>query len=305
MSTKKANLILTTCSMAWGTSYIFMKLGIEGLSPLMLMALRTGIAFLILVLIFFKRLLKVNKRLLLYSAITGFLLFTNLTPILYGLNTITASQSGFILSTTVVLVPVIHAVISRRLPEHHVRLGIIIVLIGMVLINGGDIFAVKPGTLLCMLSAFSYSINIVLNSYFTRQVDPLALGVYQQGFTCLYSIIGLLVFRDPCPDSDCRADARLDGSPFLDLLSCPQLTDSLYKLLCSNIQHRRIPDSCSPWNRSLQRFFSFIFLHEKLTEMGYLGAIFILAGVFTAIDAKNTVMELITGKSVAEVTSKR
>ena len=61
MSTKKANLILTTCSMAWGTSYIFMKLGIEGLSPLMLMALRTGIAFLILVLIFFKRLLKVNR----------------------------------------------------------------------------------------------------------------------------------------------------------------------------------------------------------------------------------------------------
>lgn len=67
MSTKKANLILTTCSMAWGTSYIFMKLGIEGLSPLMLMALRTGIAFLILVLIFFKRLLKVNKRL--YSTV--------------------------------------------------------------------------------------------------------------------------------------------------------------------------------------------------------------------------------------------
>lgn len=197
MSTKKANLILTTCSMAWGTSYIFMKLGIEGLSPLMLMALRTGIAFLILVLIFFKRLLNVNKRLLLYSAITGFLLFTNLTPILYGLNTITASQSGFILSTTVVLVPIIHAIISRRLPEHHVRLGIIIVLIGMILINGGDIFAVKPGMLLCMLSAFSYSINIVLNSYFTRQVDPLALGIYQQGFTCLYSIIGLLLFGSP------------------------------------------------------------------------------------------------------------
>ena len=211
MSTKKANLILTTCSMAWGTSYIFMKLGIEGLSPLMLMALRTGIAFLILVLIFFKRLLKVNKRLLLYSAITGFLLFTNLTPILYGLNTITASQSGFILSTTVVLVPVIHAVISRRLPEHHVRLGIIIVLIGMVLINGGDIFAVKPGTLLCMLSAFSYSINIVLNSYFTRQVDPLALGVYQQGFTWHETLVlgsGLAVNCIPVAEHRVGLDLR-------------------------------------------------------------------------------------------------
>ena len=58
---------------------------------------------------------------------------------------------------------------------------------------------------------------------------------------------------------------------------------------------------CREW----AAIFSFIFLHEKLTEMGYLGAIFILAGVFTAIDAKSTVMELITGKSVAEVTSKR
>ena len=178
MSTKKANLILTTCSMAWGTSYIFMKLGIEGLSPLMLMALRTGIAFLILVLIFFKRLLNVNKRLLLYSAITGFLLFTNLTPILYGLNTITASQSGFILSTTVVLVPVIHAVISRRLPEHHVRLGIIIVLIGMVLINGGDIFCCQARN--AALYAFGFQL---FNQYCIKQL------FYQTGrSTCTRSL---------------------------------------------------------------------------------------------------------------------
>ena len=278
MSTKKANLILTTCSMAWGTSYIFMKLGIKGLSPLMLMALRTGIAFLILVLIFFKRLLKVNKRLLLYSAITGFLLFTNLTPILYGLNTITASQSGFILSTTVVLVPVIHSVISRRLPEHHV----------------------KPGTLLCMLSAFSYSINIVLNSYFTRQVDPLALGVYQQGFTCLYSIIGLLVFGSPIFPS-----TALDWISVLGLA----LLSSAYGFVVQTVVQQYTTPENTGFLFSLEpifaAIFSFIFLHEKLTEMGYLGAIFILAGVFTAIDAKSTVMELITGKSVAEVTSKR
>ena len=240
MSTKKANLILTTCSMAWGTSYIFMKLGIEGLSPLMLMALRTGIAFLILVLIFFKRLLKVNKRLLLYSAITGFLLFTNLTPILYGLNTITASQSGFILSTTVVLVPVIHAVISRR------------------------------------------------------------LGVYQQGFTCLYSIIGLLVFGSPIFPS-----TALDWISVLGLA----LLSSAYGFVVQTVVQQYTTPENTGFLFSLEpifaAIFSFIFLHEKLTERGYLGAIFILAGVFTAIDAKSTVMELITGKSVAEVTSKR
>ena len=153
-------------------------------------------------------------------------------------------------------------------------------MIGMILINGGDIFAVKPGTLLCMLSAFSYSINIVLNSYFTRQVDPLALGVYQQGFTCLYSIIGGLA-----------------------------LLSSAYGLVVQTVVQQYTTPENTGFLFSLEpifaAIFSFIFLHEKLTEMGYLGAIFILAGVFTAIDAKSTVMELITGKSVAEVTSKR
>ena len=189
---------------------------------------------------------------------------------------------------------------SRKLPEHHVRLGIIIVLIGMVLINGGDIFAVKPGTLLCMLSAFSYSINIVLNSYFTRQVDPLALGVYQQGFTCLYSVIGLLVFESPIFPS-----TALDWISILGLA----LLSSAYGFVVQTVVQQYTTPENTGFLFSLEpifaAIFSFIFLHEKLTEMGYLGAIFILAGVFTAIDAKSTVMELITGKSVAEVTSKR
>ena len=110
MSTKKANLILTTCSMAWGTSYIFMKLGIEGLSPLMLMALRTGIAFLILVLIFFKRLLKVNKRLFTlqcHHRLSAFYKpYANPLRIKYN----HCFSEWIHPQHTVVLVPVIHAV---------------------------------------------------------------------------------------------------------------------------------------------------------------------------------------------------
>ena len=149
-------------------------------------------------------------------------------------------------------------------------------------------------------SAFSYSINIVLNSYFTRQVDPLALGVYQQGFTCLYSIIGLLVFGSPIFPS-----TALDWISVLGLA----LLSSAYGFVVQTVVQQYTTPENTGFLFSLEpifaAIFSFIFLHEKLTEMGYLGAIFILAGVFTAIDAKSTVMELITGKSVAEVTSKR
>ncbi len=126
-----------------------------------------------------------------------------------------------------------------------------------------------------MLSAFSYSINIVLNSYFTRQVDPLALGVYQQGFTCLYSIIGLLVFGSPIFPSTALDWISVLG---LDLLS------SAYGFVVQTVVQQYTTPENTGFLFSLEpifaAIFSFIFLHEKLTEMGYLGAIFILAGVY-------------------------
>ncbi len=96
----------------------------------------------------------------------------------------------------------------------------------------------------------------LFNQYCIKQL------FYQTGrSTCTRSLpagLYLSLFHNRsawCSDPRYFRAPRWTGSPFLDLLFCPQLTDSLYKLLCSNIQHRRIPDSCSPWNRSLQRFF--------------------------------------------------
>ncbi len=48
MTQRQANLILTTVSLAWGISYIFMKLGIDGMPPSTIVALRCGIAFFLL-----------------------------------------------------------------------------------------------------------------------------------------------------------------------------------------------------------------------------------------------------------------
>ncbi|GGG59769.1 EamA family transporter [Paenibacillus radicis (ex Gao et al. 2016)] len=55
MTQKQANLVLATVSIAWGLSYIFMKLGIDGMPPASIVALRCGIAFIVTVLIFGKK----------------------------------------------------------------------------------------------------------------------------------------------------------------------------------------------------------------------------------------------------------
>ncbi len=126
-----------------------------------------------------------------------------------------------------------------------------IVLIGMVLINGGDIFAVKPGTLLCMLSAFSYSINIVLKQLF-----------YQTGrSTCTRSLpagLYLSLFHNRSagvriPDiSEHRVGLDLRSwtcSPVLSLrIRCTNCCAAIY-----NTGEYRIP--VLPGTDLLQRFF--------------------------------------------------
>ncbi|WP_081461967.1 EamA family transporter [Desulforamulus ruminis] len=54
---------MAAISVAWGTSYLLMKLGLNTIEPFTLMALRFGIAFVITYIIFFKRLNKVLSSL--------------------------------------------------------------------------------------------------------------------------------------------------------------------------------------------------------------------------------------------------
>ena len=51
----KANLMILLVTMTWGTSYLFMKIGLETVPSFSLVALRFGIAFLGCAAVFFKQ----------------------------------------------------------------------------------------------------------------------------------------------------------------------------------------------------------------------------------------------------------
>ncbi|WP_249927621.1 hypothetical protein [Streptococcus vicugnae] len=59
MIKKYAQLFSVTVPLAWGMSYIFMALGASEIPAIELVALRCGLAFLALILIFYRRLQKI------------------------------------------------------------------------------------------------------------------------------------------------------------------------------------------------------------------------------------------------------
>ena len=59
---QRADSMLALVAMAWGSSYLLMKIGLDGIPPFCIIALRFGIAFIAVSLLFFKKFKKTTKR---------------------------------------------------------------------------------------------------------------------------------------------------------------------------------------------------------------------------------------------------
>lgn len=103
-SQRKADSMIALVAVAWGSSYLLMKIGLGGIPPFSIIALRFGIAFFCVAGLFFQKLKSTSKHMLLYGALLGFILFGVFAFLMHGLETTTASNAGFLTSTTVVLV---------------------------------------------------------------------------------------------------------------------------------------------------------------------------------------------------------
>ncbi|MFF2089809.1 DMT family transporter [Paenibacillus sp. NPDC058174] len=291
MTQKQANLVLATVSIAWGLSYIFMKLGIDGMPPATIVALRCGIAFLVTVLIFGKKLPNINRKLLKYASISGALLAGIFAMLLYGIQNTSATTAGFLTSTTVIMVPVIQAVLHRKFPSRNIMAGIVIVSIGLVLMTVHDQLTFDAGAIYCLAAALLYAVHIMVSNRFVRESDPLQLGIFQLGFAALYATAFTFMFEAPqLPDSPIHWIAILGLA-----LIC-----SAYGFVMQSVAQKYTTAVSVAFLFSLEPIFSaifaFFFLKEIVGLNSYAGAALIIAGVLTA----NRSMSSSTGKEREE-----
>ncbi|NRD79846.1 DMT family transporter [Bacillus sp. BRMEA1] len=277
MTQKQANMILATVSIGWGTSYIFMKLCIDTLSPLTIVALRFGIAFIVMLAIFSKKIIRVDAKTLKCSAMLGAILFGIFIALLIGMKNTTASSAGFLTSTTVILVPIMQIFITRKWPSSKIILGVMIVMAGLAILTIGDGFSFALSSLNCLISAFLYALHIILTNYFSRKVDALQLGIFQLGFACLYAAVGTFVFETPVLPHEVVQWISILGLALI----C-----SAYGFVMQPVAQKHTTPESTGFLFSLEpifsAIFSFIFLHENMGVKGYLGALLILTGVLIA-----------------------
>lgn len=264
-------------TMFWGLSYTFMVMGLETLEAYNVVALRCGIAFVIAGLIFYKKMIKVNGKTILYASIQGFLLFLVFALSLFGLKTTSASNAGFILSLTVVLVPIFTSLLERKLPSRAVSFAIVCTMVGITILTLKESLTFQTGDILVAIAALSYSIYLILNSKFTKSVDSISYGVYQLGVAGIFGIVLCLLFETPKVPMDTTGWVAILGLGVICTAFC-FIAQSVVQQYTSPT-HTGLIFSLEPIFASV---FAILFLGEVITTQLLIGGVFILAGNLVA-----------------------
>ena len=196
MTKKESRIVLLSITLCWASAYIFIKDVPQEFSVYAYLTLTSGVAGIILALLFFRQMFQISRKAIIYSFILALLIAGNMVFEKLALDSLPASSVSTIASLNIVVVPLIMA-LRRQFPSRNNVAGIVIILAGIFLstsfsLQGNGLM----GFVYVVISCVLMSLYIVLAQDYTREASPLLLTVLQLCFTALIGLI-LCVVTDP------------------------------------------------------------------------------------------------------------
>ena len=191
MSKTTASILLIFVFMARGTSFLFSKTLMQDMMPMSVLAVRFGLAFLILAMIFHKKLLSVDKKCFKNGVILGLLYTICMTFEMYGLRLTDTGVSSLIENMAIVLVPLYVSVYTRTLPKGKTMFCAILAVVGVgfLSLDQGRSSGRGLGIVLVILAAMTYAVCILYTERISHGSDPVTIGVIQLGTMGFASLI--------------------------------------------------------------------------------------------------------------------
>lgn len=284
-----AELLMVLVTVFWGSSYLFMAIGLDSIEVFNLIALRFGLGFIAAGLIFFRQLRKVSKITIRYALQLGFILFVVFTCITIALHSTTTTNAGFLVSLTVIFVPLLNAFLFKHKINTKLTISIVLAIAGIAFLTIQLPFHMAFGDLLCIIAALCYAIHIIVVGRATamEQIDTLQLGILQLGFAGLFGLLFSLIFETPALPSSTK------GWMAILVLSivCSALGFTLQVIAQKYISSARtgLIFSLEPVFAAL---FGFLFAQETLSFKGYLGALLVLFSIVISTSKQKNKIEL-------------
>ena len=174
-----ADLSLLLVTFVWGSTFVIVKWAIEDLPPFPFLAIRFALAFISLLPFLWFQKKHISKKSLLKGAALGVFLFSGYAWQTVGLQYTTASNAGFITGLSVVFVPALVTITTRKLPSPSLLLGILCALVGLAFLSLGDRLQLNKGDLMILACALSFALHIFLVGRYAPEANATVLASVQ------------------------------------------------------------------------------------------------------------------------------
>ena len=273
---KKADLRLVLATALWGISNCLTAICLRELQPLTLNAFRFLSAFLVLGVVFRKRILHASRETLRFSLPIALSLVMVYIGATYGVLYTSVSNAGFIGAMTVLFTPLFEFLLYRRRPGKKFTFALLLCLVGIALLTLNESLKPALGDIICLLVPVFYAVDLMLTekAVAREDVDPVALGVCELAVVGVVMLVLAFIFESP----------RLPSTPVV------WVSALFLGLVCSgvcfiiqSVEQRFTTANHAGLIFTLEPVFSAIFafflLDERLGSKGYIGATLMLASL--------------------------
>ena len=279
----KYSVMLVMVSLLWGAAYPIMKLALADsyASPSLVMAVRFLLAFLFLLIFFFKYFIhNFRKEIILPVVLISVILFLDYIIYITGLQFTTSINSGFYTGIAVVFVPFFALVFDRESCQKKALLSVFITAIGIYFLSSNDgMVSFNKGDILSLFSAVLFALYIVLSGKHFKGFDPLCVSIIQM------AVVGSLAFIASLILEGRPVFIHYSGNTWIALIILGVLCTAVPFFLQHYAQHHFSPMIAAIIYSLMPLFtalLSMIMLEEKLFWRGYLGGVLIIVAIILA-----------------------
>lgn len=205
-STIKADILLLTAAIIWGTAFVAQRIGMDYVGPFTYNGIRFALGGLsLLPLLMFTRRKPINgdrdhppagpKLMLFGSLLSGLALFAGASLQQVGLVYTTAGKAGFITGLYVVIVPIM-GLIWRHKPSVGTWLGAVLAAVGLYFLSVTEQFTIEFGDLLNLIGAFFWAGHVLIIAWLSPRIRPIRLAYWQFLACALLSMLTAVIFEE-------------------------------------------------------------------------------------------------------------
>lgn len=174
-----SKLAILVATLIWGTSFVIIKDAVDLISPNFLMALRFTGAFVLLAVMFWKRLRKTNFESICQGAVIGVFLYLAYIWQTYGIMFTTPGKNAFLTAFYCVLVPFLAWVVKGPKPDRWNLIAAFMCITGIGLISLNGNFMIGKGDFFTLVGGFFFACHMVAVSKFGGDKDTIVITILQ------------------------------------------------------------------------------------------------------------------------------